>query len=310
MTGSRSERTSHPGGGRVAVILALLYPRPWRERYGEELLELLGSRRLSTTTIVATLRGALDAHAHLPDLLPGACEGSVRLRWYTMTTFAAWVAFCAATAAVAKTMEAPAFASAAHGHVALSVLQTVARAAFAVAALAICLGGVPLAGTAVRQALRQRDRFRLGLLALPLIAGIVTVGLAELLSRLHSGPVHSANTVWLAVGLVAVALLGAVIVVRAAGALLHETQLPPRVLRFAGAAAVVAATAMTVAVAAGAGYGVAVRLETPALFFSRNGVLATPLIATWLAALLLAAAGVFVVDRATIHSLPALLRGR
>jgi hypothetical protein len=309
MTAPRNARTRRAGGSRGAASLVLLYPRPWRERYGEELLELLGSRRLSTTTIVTTLRGALDAHAHLPDVLPCASGSRVRLRWYTITTFAAWVAFCVATAGVAKTMEAPAFAAAAHGHAALSALQTVARIAFAAAGLAICLGGMPLAGAAVRQAFRQRDRALFGLLALPVIAATVAVGLAELLSRLHTGSVHSANTVWLAVGLLAVALLEAVTVVRAVSALVHATELPPQLLRFAGGAAVVAATAMTVGVAAGAGYGVAVRLLTPTLFFSSNGVLATPLVITWLAALVIAAAGVFVADRATIRSLPTLLRG-
>jgi hypothetical protein len=287
-------------------VLVRLYPRPWRERYGEELLELLGARRLSAATILATVRGALDAHAHLPDLLPGAEKG-VRLRWYTVTTFAAWVAFCVATAGVAKTTEAPAFASAAHGHLALSVLQSVARVAVAVAALAVGVGGVPLAMTAVRQAVRQRDRALFSLLALPVVATAVPLGLTVLVSRLHGGSVHSASTVGLAAGLLAVALLGAGTLVRAVGALLHETEFSPRLLRFAGGAAVVAATAMTVGVAAGAGYGLAVRLETPALFFSRNGVLATPLVATWLAALLCAAAAVLVADRATLRVLPTVL---
>jgi hypothetical protein len=41
--------------------LLLLYPRAWRERYGEEFLALLGEGPLSATEWVDVVRGALDA---------------------------------------------------------------------------------------------------------------------------------------------------------------------------------------------------------------------------------------------------------
>lgn len=41
--------------------LLLLYPRPWRERYGEEFLALLGEGPLSASEWVDVLRGAMDA---------------------------------------------------------------------------------------------------------------------------------------------------------------------------------------------------------------------------------------------------------
>src|SRR5512132_4053000 len=46
-------------------LLLRLYPRAWRERYGEELLAQLESQRPLRIGVVADLvRGALDAHLH------------------------------------------------------------------------------------------------------------------------------------------------------------------------------------------------------------------------------------------------------
>jgi hypothetical protein len=46
-------------------LLLRLYPRAWRERYGEELSAQLGAQRPLRIGIVADLvRGALDAHLH------------------------------------------------------------------------------------------------------------------------------------------------------------------------------------------------------------------------------------------------------
>lgn len=44
--------------------LVRLYPRPWRDRYAAELLDLLEQRPLSVGDAVDLVRGALDAHLH------------------------------------------------------------------------------------------------------------------------------------------------------------------------------------------------------------------------------------------------------
>jgi hypothetical protein len=51
-----------------------LYPRAWRERYGEELQAILEAERLGLRARVDLIRGALDAHLHprLPSPLPVA----------------------------------------------------------------------------------------------------------------------------------------------------------------------------------------------------------------------------------------------
>ena len=52
-----------PREGNVSGLLRL-YPRPWRERYGEEFEELLAQRPPSVRHRLDIARGALDAHLH------------------------------------------------------------------------------------------------------------------------------------------------------------------------------------------------------------------------------------------------------
>ncbi len=292
--------------GWLAVGLLRLYPRGWRERYGEELLELLTAQPMSLVGVLATLRAALDAHLNLPDLVSSWGDGTARLRWSITVTLTAWAAFCLAAAGVAKSLEDPAFPQAVDGHPALAATHALASIAFLLAASAVAGGGLPLLGSAAAQAVRRRDRAALGLLTVPLAAGVLPIGFTALLGRLHPGPVLSAGTVGLAVGWAALVLASATAAVRAVGALIAATDVPPAMLRLAGWASVVAAAAMTTGVLAGAGYGLAVRLTAPSLFYSRNGVLATPLPVTWAAALLLAAAAVAVADRAAVRAVRAL----
>ena len=49
-----------------------LYPRAWRDRYGDELQEVLERERLGIRTRVDLVRGALDAHLHpvVPSRIP------------------------------------------------------------------------------------------------------------------------------------------------------------------------------------------------------------------------------------------------
>jgi hypothetical protein len=55
--------------------LLRLYPQRWRERYEEEIGELVDSRPLTVGAVVDLLRGAFDAHAH-PELVEPSLVGS------------------------------------------------------------------------------------------------------------------------------------------------------------------------------------------------------------------------------------------
>ncbi len=56
-----------------AARLIALYPHAWRERYEEEFLAVLGSRRATRADRIDIVRGALDAHLHpdRPSIVPG-----------------------------------------------------------------------------------------------------------------------------------------------------------------------------------------------------------------------------------------------
>jgi hypothetical protein len=55
-----------------------LYPRVWRERYGEELQAVLEAERIGLRARVDLIRGAMDAHLHpqLPSPLPVVAAGT------------------------------------------------------------------------------------------------------------------------------------------------------------------------------------------------------------------------------------------
>jgi hypothetical protein len=67
-------------------LLVRFYPARWRERYGEEIADLLATERPSVPRAVDMVRGLLDAHLH-PELVdsalaavPAAGERSAQMR--------------------------------------------------------------------------------------------------------------------------------------------------------------------------------------------------------------------------------------
>ena len=55
----------------MTSMLIRLYPRAWRQRYGDEMRELLASRKPSLRTFTDLVAGAIDARLN-PQLLPAA----------------------------------------------------------------------------------------------------------------------------------------------------------------------------------------------------------------------------------------------
>ncbi len=77
----------------LTVRLLSLYPQGWRDRYGEELAELLSVEPVTPAAIFYVLAGALDAHLHR-DLAGGeAPTGTNRLRAAVLGVFCASVSF-------------------------------------------------------------------------------------------------------------------------------------------------------------------------------------------------------------------------
>jgi hypothetical protein len=57
-------------------VLLRIYPRAWRERYGEELSEQLELLPLTLGVVADVLRGAVDAHRHPLRRNPNMMEGA------------------------------------------------------------------------------------------------------------------------------------------------------------------------------------------------------------------------------------------
>ena len=58
----------------MATALIRLYPRRWRQRYGEEMRELLGEQKLSFRTVADLVAGAIDARLN-PTRIPAVDAG-------------------------------------------------------------------------------------------------------------------------------------------------------------------------------------------------------------------------------------------
>jgi hypothetical protein len=288
---------------RVAGVLVRLYPRAWRDRYGDELLDLLAAAPVTSPMLLDLARGALDARLHLHQLLKGPARMTTRMRSVAITTFAAWLLFCFAASGVAKSTEDLAFTDAGHAHPVVAATRLVAGIAFGLSLTAVVVGGLPLLAAVARQAWRRRDRSALGLLAVPPAAAITVLAPTVLLGRVHVGPTRSTLDSAMFLGWIALGLAAATVSVLAVAALVRRSDPGVGALRVATWAASAAAAAMTLGLLAGAGYGLAVWTTTPALFHSADGILATPLPATWTPALIAALIAVATADRAALRGL-------
>ncbi|MGV8964704.1 MAG: hypothetical protein ACOH2F_00370 [Cellulomonas sp.] len=303
--------TAEPGTRAVSALLRL-YPAAWRERYGDEVADLLAGSPVSLRSGLDLARGAIDAHVNLSDVLGRWSMMETRLRSTAVTTFTAWVVFCVAVGGLNKVSEEPAFTQAARGHAGVGVSYAIVQGSFILAMVAVLVGGLPLAYVALREGWRRRDAV-IGWLALvPLLAaGVVlaSIVVANGVSDATSSGVHSAVTISLFVGLVAVggaATIATVVAVRVGA---RRATLPAGLLRLAGWAAAVAAGAITIGVAALVGYGWALRTDAPTLFQSANGLLATPLPASLLAIVLTGIIATALADHAAVDGLHLLRRG-
>lgn len=308
---ARPPVTDDPGIRAVSALLRL-YPAAWRERYGDEVANLLAGRPLSLRDGLDLVRGAFDAHCNLSDLLGRWSVMVSRLRSTAVTTFTAWVVFCVAVGGLSKVSEDPAFTQAAQGHPGIGVSYAIVQGSFVLAMVAVLVGGLPLAYVALRQAWRDQDVVMGRLVLVPVLAAAVVgayILVANRVADSTSPGVHSGVNIAIFAGLVAVGGAGTVATVVAIRVAAHRATLSPRLLRLAGWAAAVAAVAISVGVAALAGYGWALRTDAPTLFNSANGLLATPLPASLLAILLIGIIATAMADRAAVDGLQLLHGG-
>src|SRR5690348_16325664 len=168
-TPSRREHVSRVQ--RWAPRLLRLYPRAWRDRYGEEMASVLVEHRVTHWTALDLVLGALDAHLH-GDLLPRRLVSMThRIRSSEIAIFCAFVLFCIAWLPLSLVRDPlPIWQDAVAAHPELLIALTLLGIAAPIATLAILVGGVPLVVSALAQSITARRWWLLALFAVPILA--------------------------------------------------------------------------------------------------------------------------------------------
>lgn len=221
--------------------LLRLYPRAWRERYGEEVTLIVAQRRITFWTLLDVALGAVDAHIH-SDLLPGRLLSmSQRTRSSEIAIFCAFVIFCVAWLALRLVRDPLSiWLPAVTAHPELLTALTILDIAGIVAALAVVIGGAPILLTAILQALRTHRWKLLALFTVPILA-IVTlviywiVAIPGSTARQSSDPSapFTSLAVALQLGLALLILLAIGGSALAIASVIGRSELSERILRYA-----------------------------------------------------------------------------
>jgi hypothetical protein len=147
-----------------------LYPRRWRERYGEEFDALLEACLRSPLDVLDIVLGALDAHL---DLSHGSGWRSMnmtnKLRTAILLVFAGYIGFILAGLGLYGLVDDSPAARLLRTDAAIGAAWHTVQAGAVVALLAIVIGGWPLALTVLRRAM-SASRRDLRLLLVPVAA--------------------------------------------------------------------------------------------------------------------------------------------
>lgn len=287
-----------------AVRLVLgVYPRWWRQRYGEEFAALLAdltdsaSRPARVRLLANALRGGLTAR-----LAPTAERLMPDRSKEPLATIAcAIMVFAVGVAGLAKLREGTVFSSAAQAHPAVGTSLDLLRGAAALAGVAALAGLVPLARTVLRQVIMDRRPGLIGPLAAGVLAPLGWFGFVWVTAQLIGG--HPAGP-HLAVILI-LAVSGAAAVVTCAGAvitLIRRVELPRRLLQAEVPAMAVLSLSMAGATAADIAWGLSIRSADTALFNSDNGLVSTPFAPNWAGSAMVLSAVTVVVLAATARA--------
>lgn len=316
----RKARVTPPGpdsagrpGDPLLVRAALsLYPARWRDRYGEEFASLLTDMASTASwptragLIADTARGALDARLNPPGgrIMPDRIRGPVAV------TACAVMVFSIAGAGFQKMTEDPAFAAAARKHAAIGAQLGVLRVAAIVAAVAVLAGALPLAWSIIRQATTARRADLIRPLVIPPAAVTSWLAVVVVIARAYHHPqVHSAANIATVAAIALLGLAAAAACAWAMIALLRRADLPARLLRPQVVPMAVLSVCMAVVTGADISWGLSLRAADSSLFYSNNGLVATPTPPSWAGGLAVLAAVTVVTATATVRAARELSRG-
>lgn len=255
-----------------AQRLLQLYPRAWRERYGDEVAAVLAAHHVTPWTLLDIVLGALDAHLH-GDLLPGRLTSMAhRIRSSEIAIFCAFVLFCVAWLPLRLVRDPlPIWEAAVTAHPALLTTLTILDLASVIATLAILVGGLPLLASALAQSIAARRWRLLALFAVPLIAAatLAVVGLADIpwSSVSQSGQTQMLQpiAVQLALVLLLFVAIGGSAAAIATG--IGHSEVSARTLRFALLPAGVATAALALGLLAAGALNALIFTEAPQVGF-------------------------------------------
>ncbi len=143
----------------MALLLTRLYPRAWRERYQEEMEEVLQQHSLRLVTLFDISIGALDAHMHA-DLHPERIYSmAYKLRASAIAVFCAFLLFALAFIALEQIVDPRAlFNAVASTHADLQFAFTTIVVSAEIAFLAVIVGGLVILFVAIARAIAARRR--------------------------------------------------------------------------------------------------------------------------------------------------------
>lgn len=228
---------------RVATALCRLYPPSWRERYGEEYIDVLGELRLTPRAIFDVCTGALDAWASPSRLV---LRGRARLRASVSVVWSAWIVLAAGALIFGQSTEDLPFRRADAAHPVAGLAYTVYEWCAHLSVAAVCVAGAPLLWAVVRAAWAQRRRGPVVLMLLPVIAPpcflAALVVIAQSVPR-SSVPGVGVGALWFSV-LVVLGLVAAALCAVGPALALRRVCPSPRALRWALRASVPALVLM------------------------------------------------------------------
>ncbi len=257
------------GDPRLVRVLLACYPAAWRQRYGDEYAQLLCDLRVSQrpALILDSLRGAIRTH------------GGVLMSNSSPMSIAVWAAGLFTVAGIGFQKLSEDFAGIAVG---TRVLLVVAAA---VALVGLAAAAAPTAVGLVRGRAPAAWRY----VVVPVVGGAVWLGVllgAVVLSG--NDGVHSARNVAAFVVVVGTGIAVVAATAWAATAVVKRVPTAPsNPLR--SRSLLIVAAGMGVATAAVLTWGLQVHADDPSGFGGDHGILATPFVPSWIAAVILMA---------------------
>lgn len=272
-----------PRLGWLIRVLLGCYPRPWRERYDDEVRALLGELRVSGTSHLSLV---LDLGLGIADawLRPGRFEQEVAVRDATnrfiATTGWGLLLFLFAGAGFAKMTEYPEFVDAAHQHLVVGLCFDVLLASAVAAGVVMALAALPALVALLRWDRGRSRRTLLCLAVAPLSVGAVVAAALVARSVAVSNHVHSATNVGAFLGLAVVTVLAGVCTTAAltwVATRIPETRgvLVTRRIAMGGLAGCTAIATLAVT-----GWAVGLAFTDPSLLQENNGLLSSPAMPT------------------------------